>query len=201
MTSPKHTTHAETPCSMSSSEGALPAGLTPQRERHHHRAPRPRSGAPSPPPSPSVLDAYIQVSGDVTVTVAPNATCEVGDTIEQEVTLYQVGDEYGSGWSAGEITAVNATITGSDIFKIEGGKLVGTPTAPGFYNVTLTQEDHLRRGLVRHAHGHRDDDARRRSHRRGDRSARRQGHHLRRGDRKRLPHQLLRRHLHRHLQR
>lgn len=88
----------------------------------------------------AILDSYIEVSGDVTVTVAPNATCEVGETIEQEVTLYQVGDEYGSGWSAGEITAVNATITGSDIFKIEGGKLVGTPTAPGFYNVTLTQE-------------------------------------------------------------
>ncbi len=120
------------------SEGALPAGLT-LNENGTITGAATEAGTFTATVT-VVLDAYIQVSGDVTVTVAPNATCEVGDTIEQEVTLYQVGDEYGSGWSAGEITAVNATITGSDIFKIEGGKLVGTPTAPGFYNVTLTQE-------------------------------------------------------------
>lgn len=120
------------------SEGALPAGLT-LNENGTITGAATEAGTFTATVT-VVLDAYIQVSGDVTVTVAPNATCEVGETIEQEVTLYQVGDEYGSGWSAGEITAVNATITGSDIFKIEGGKLVGTPTAPGFYNVTLTQE-------------------------------------------------------------
>ena len=98
------------------SDGALPAGVT--LSANGTISGTPTEAGTFEAEVTVILDAYIQVVGNVTVDIAPNATCEVGETVSQEVTVYQVGDNYGSGWQSGEITAVDVSIIGSDIFSL-----------------------------------------------------------------------------------